>query len=177
MIGQNGKEIPLYLKNDIIGKRFGNVTVLCFDSIKNKRSSWKCKCDCGQICYISRKYLCRDNEKRGSISCGCIPKKGGVKNRQLSDQFAHKFECLMKLKKDVGDCWEWIGHYNNKGIPWCSWNSETMNARRCMYLVTNFLKETKHTIYVTCGNKKCVNPDHLSTEPQPRKRGPYKCKK
>lgn len=173
MKDENGKEIPLYLKNEIIGEKFGNVTVLQFDSIKNKRSFWKCECDCGQICYISRKELCRDNEKRTKISCGCIPKQSSRKNkRNLSDQFLLKFQSLLSKKEDVGECWEWKAAYNNnKKIPWCSWNSQSMSARKCMYLVTNFLTETEHVIYVTCGNHKCVNPDHLSIIPP--KREPY----
>ena len=159
LIDLNGKELPLFLKNDIIGKKFGNVTVLEFDSIKDRRSYWKCLCDCGQICYISRKFLCKDNEKRSSISCGCIPKKPSHKKTSyLSYQFLSKLDSLLKHKKEVGECWEWTGCYSKTGIPWCSWNSISMNARKCMYLVTNFLTETDHIIYNSCGNKKCINP-------------------
>ena len=163
MLDSEGKEIPAYIRKDIIGKKFGKVTVLEFDSIRDRRSYWKCLCDCGGICFISRKVLTRDEEKRTYISCGCIPKKSGrLGSRSLSDQFAVKLESLLKHKKVVGDCWEWTGAYSSVGVPWCSWNSKAMCARRCMYMVINFLTETDNIVYSSCGNKKCINPDHLT---------------
>lgn len=32
---------------DLTGKRFGKLTVIEFAEVRNKRSFWKVKCDCG----------------------------------------------------------------------------------------------------------------------------------
>ncbi len=57
--------------NDITGYRYGKIIVL---GTTNERYSngcikWKCKCDCGNICYSSSSEL-----KRGRKSCGCETK-------------------------------------------------------------------------------------------------------
>lgn len=36
-----------YKKLNLIGKKFGKLTVIDYDGIINKRSSWKCLCECG----------------------------------------------------------------------------------------------------------------------------------
>lgn len=39
---------------DLTGQKFNRLTVLEFDCIKDKRTYWKCKCDCGKIISIRR---------------------------------------------------------------------------------------------------------------------------
>ncbi len=84
-----GKEIEVYATNlkqghtitcgctknrygDIIGKRFGRLTViksLGYDKDK-KATLYDCKCDCGKIKAISRKALLKNKSK--TLSCGCL---------------------------------------------------------------------------------------------------------
>lgn len=52
--------------HDLAGKRFGKLTALEYDIGKRQ---WLCKCDCGNMCYVSANNLTR--KKRGTISCGC----------------------------------------------------------------------------------------------------------
>lgn len=53
---------------DIIGKRFGKLTVLEFDhKDKNRKKYYLCKCDCGNTKVINRNNLVTG----GSKSCGC----------------------------------------------------------------------------------------------------------
>lgn len=52
---------------DLIGKKFGMLTVLEFAYIKNKRAYWKCKCDCGKEKIVSRSNLVNGL----TTSCGC----------------------------------------------------------------------------------------------------------
>lgn len=55
------------LDTSVIGKRYGELTVLEFDKTEKKHSYFWCKCDCGNI--VSKNI---DNVKRGlSQSCGC----------------------------------------------------------------------------------------------------------
>ena len=54
----------------LIGKKFGKLTVIRFDKIKNHKSYWLCICSCG-----NEKSVRRDHLTCGEvISCGCYGK-------------------------------------------------------------------------------------------------------
>lgn len=63
-------------RKNLVGFRFGKLTVLEMMSQRNSRKDivWKCKCDCGNITYNTTSSLTR---KRGTKSCGCY-------NREMS---------------------------------------------------------------------------------------------
>lgn len=80
---RNSKEAQLKAKitrasypQDITGYRFGRLTVIERTNIKSTRKSdngaylWKCKCDCGNICYYSRYALI--SMANPIRSCGCL---------------------------------------------------------------------------------------------------------
>lgn len=59
-------------KLDLLGQRFGRLVVI--DSAPNKKCKggqtktvWKCKCDCGNFCYVTTQEL----RKGDTVSCGC----------------------------------------------------------------------------------------------------------
>ena len=62
---------------DLYGFKVGKLTALeptdqkCGSSIK-----WKCKCECGNICYVSSSHLVSKNP---TMSCGCLRSKGEAK--------------------------------------------------------------------------------------------------
>lgn len=58
---KNGKK-----KKDIINQRFGSLIVL-EPCLNTSPTLWKCICDCGKICYITRNNLVSHN----TTSCGC----------------------------------------------------------------------------------------------------------
>lgn len=67
------------IKN-LVGQKFGRLTVLSFDSVKNESACWMCKCDCGTVKVIRAHCLKTGN----TLSCGCLnserrasPKKHG----------------------------------------------------------------------------------------------------
>jgi hypothetical protein len=67
---------------DLTGKQFGRLTVIKFDSVKNKHSCWLSKCSCGNKKVISGYSFKSGNTK----SCGCLKKE----NRgQLHKNFKH----------------------------------------------------------------------------------------
>ena len=86
----NSKNKNGALPKDITGMKFGRLTAL---EPTDKRSFtsivWKCRCDCGNICYVSRGHL-----KSGNISsCGCI-------KREKADKLeGKKFGRLTVLEK------------------------------------------------------------------------------
>lgn len=58
------------MKTDIIGKKFGRLTVLDeYDKIPNG-TNWKCRCDCGNELFVYRGKLTNGHTQ----SCGCITK-------------------------------------------------------------------------------------------------------
>lgn len=55
---------------DFVGKKFGNLLVLEKTNERSNKGNviWKCKCDCGNECYVSTNHLQTGNTK----SCGCL---------------------------------------------------------------------------------------------------------
>lgn len=56
------------LIKDLSGKRFGRLVVLDLDHILNRKSYWKCKCDCGNETVVLGSNLSKGTTK----SCGCL---------------------------------------------------------------------------------------------------------
>lgn len=58
---------------DIIGKRFGRLTVVCLDKKGNtpRKSMWLCKCDCGNTTSVLGSSLISGNTN----SCGCLSRE------------------------------------------------------------------------------------------------------
>lgn len=59
-------------KIDLVGKRFGNLTILKDSGERSKDGSikWLCQCDCGNTCVVGTYYLRNGNNP----SCGCYKK-------------------------------------------------------------------------------------------------------
>lgn len=84
----------------IIGKRFGDLTVIRFDHMNNRRNScWLCECDCGNTIVLPRKALVSGN----TSSCGC--RKHGP---QREDLVGKQFGRLTVIAFDHAD------RYRNK---------------------------------------------------------------
>ncbi len=61
------------------GKRYGKLTVISFDKIKDNIAYWICKCDCGNYTTVSGKDLRSGNTR----SCGCIKSFREIEIQQL----------------------------------------------------------------------------------------------
>ena len=60
-------------KKDLVGKKFGKLTVLQPTEERYNRSIiWRCKCDCGNIWYSTSTLLVNGKVK----SCGCLKSQG-----------------------------------------------------------------------------------------------------
>lgn len=62
-------------KLNLVGKRFGKLTVLKLASI-NEYTVWECLCDCGRTVNVKGVYLTTGQTK----SCGCLKKEIDQKN-------------------------------------------------------------------------------------------------
>lgn len=83
-------------KQDLIGKRFGKLVVLNLShrSQKDKQLYWKCKCDCGNIKYVSTRNLTTGKTK----SCGCLRQSPGERRIiQLLTEYKLPFEYEYKF--------------------------------------------------------------------------------
>lgn len=68
---------------NIVGKRFGRLVVLeKTDERRRGYVIWKCKCDCGNICFIDS--YCLNNGKTNS--CGCLNSKGEALIKNILDE-------------------------------------------------------------------------------------------
>lgn len=92
---------------DITGKRFGKLTVLekTEKRTSNRSIIWKCKCDCGNICEVSR-----DSLQKGTESCGCLQKErakevGEARGLDLKGQRFGKLVPLELLKNEEKRTW------------------------------------------------------------------------
>lgn len=75
------------IDKEMIGSRFGKLTVLSKDYIKNRKQYWKCKCDCGNIVSVPTGSLRSGNTK----SCGCS-------HYNYEDLLGNKFNMLTPIK-------------------------------------------------------------------------------
>ena len=65
----NSKGLNMKVVN-IIGEKFGRLTVKERVGIKGKSSLWLCQCDCGNY-----KEVTLQNLRQGTKSCGCLTKE------------------------------------------------------------------------------------------------------
>lgn len=92
-------------KENMIGKRFGLLTVIEATNQRDYKQSiiWKCKCDCGNITYANTDIL----NKGQKNSCGCLKiSTGELRIKQLLDlnnisyEREKRFKDLLKYRFD-----------------------------------------------------------------------------
>lgn len=110
-------EIPKNVKN-IIGNKYGKLTVINFSHVEKRHSYWICKCDCGNIKTVIGKYL---TDKRSVHSCGvgpCAPNfKHGHKSKYGTSYTYVSYRCMKNRCYDIdGDGYE---NYGGRGIKVC----------------------------------------------------------
>ena len=78
----------------------------------------------------------------------------------MKQQKIHTITTLKERTIEDGDCWEWTGYCAN-GTPSVSHAGKMISVRR---LFTELLGgKLREGYYVPkCGNKLCVNPDHIA---------------
>ena len=72
------REVQQHLRSvDLIGQRFGRLTVVGFAGFRNRTGVWNCKCDCGNTVEVRTGDLKSGNTK----SCGCLREENRSKIR------------------------------------------------------------------------------------------------
>lgn len=121
-------------KLDLVGKIYGELTVISLDSVKNYRTYWKCQCSCGKLCVIKGKYLTNGDTK----SCGHLL------DLKYTDDFMYstKFGLLTPISKKIKN---WRTYFTCKCdcgniIESVKYNLVSGNTKSCGCL-TKFLPE------------------------------------
>ena len=112
---------------DLIGEKYGRLTVVALDRIANHKSYWKCVCDCGLTVVATGNNLRSGNTK----SCGCLRREAtaelGRENRMHGESHAGRTRlytiwCGMR-QRCTNPNREAYGLYGGKGVKVCEeWN-------------------------------------------------------
>lgn len=88
---------------DMTGEVYGRLTVQSYIG----KSKWQCLCSCGNITIVKRKHLIG---KKGTKSCGCIPKESKPKSYFQFDLTGQIFNRLTVIcfafKKKLANYWK-----------------------------------------------------------------------
>lgn len=95
---------------NLVGNKYGKLTVIAFDKKQGTMAKWLCKCDCGNI-----KSVRGDHLKSGEIrSCGCMAKANPLRQTKL-----YKTWMAMNARCKSNDT-KIKTNYKDKGIAVCS---------------------------------------------------------
>ena len=86
--------------NNLIGQKFGKLTVVKKHNSTKRRVVWECICDCGNVCHVVGGNLVSGNTK----SCGCINScgeteiKSFLSNNGISFEYQKTFDNLYGIQ-------------------------------------------------------------------------------
>ena len=108
---------------DLTGEKFGRLTVLAYDGkSKDRKSLWKCCCDCGN----ERTVMGRHLRSGHTVSCGCYSKDV---NRSIRTTHGNKpkhgksptyASWLCMKNRCENPKWHGFKHYGGRGISVCA---------------------------------------------------------
>lgn len=104
---------------DLVGKRFGRLTVVEYDSCnQHGKSMWNCRCECGNTCLVRGTRLTSGHTK----SCGCYSQditKVRATTHGLSNTRLYNIWRVMRKRCDYENGANYK-HYGAKGIRVCA---------------------------------------------------------
>ena len=107
---------------DITGHKYNALKVLYLTGIRNKRSEWLCRCDCGKFVVVNSHNLRTNHTK----SCGCIISE--ILREDLTGQIINGFRVLQY-------------DYSKNGKPF--WIVECLNCGKKYSVSANHIKKQK----------------------------------
>ena len=96
--------------------------------------------------------------------------KHGIPSRQvLKSEIMDVEDRFLQFvqRGDGGECWEWTGALTTDGYPLFTYGDEQYHAARASYeMATGEELTDSEWLHRDCGNRRCVNPAHLSVVPR-----------
>ena len=93
-------------REEMIGKRFGKLTVLSFEGVRNEKAVFKCRCDCDKEIVVRGIALKSGN----TTSCGCSKKES------MHKKYEDTWSSFIGTKINHLTAIEFIGTKNNNSI-------------------------------------------------------------
>ena len=101
------------IKADLMGNRFGRLTVIAPLPPKNKSTRWLCKCDCGK----EKEVLAVSLTQGRTISCGCYMREKNSKHNGYKSRLYKVWdEMLCRCRPNNGSISK---NYGDRGIRVC----------------------------------------------------------
>ena len=102
-------------RKDLIGQRFGRLTVIEFVPNDKPQSIWKCQCDCGNV----KNFYANNLKGKKVTSCGCNYKKHGLTYKRIYSIWASMKDRCLNPNNTHYDC------YGGRGITVCNeWKND-----------------------------------------------------
>lgn len=93
-------------REEMIGKRFGKLTVLSFEGVRNGSATFKCRCDCGKEIIVKGDSLRSGN----TTSCGCSRKEA------IHKKYEDIWSSFIGTKINYLTAIEFVGTENGRAI-------------------------------------------------------------
>lgn len=110
---------------NILGKRYGRLTVISFVGVRNHLAYWLCECDCGTILEVAGNSLRTGN----TSSCGCLAKELSrerlLKTGESHTRLYNVWSCMLqRCYNPKNDRYRWYGEIGVKVCEeWMDYNS------------------------------------------------------
>lgn len=98
---------------DVIGKKFGRLTVIEYADMDGRHVMVKCKCDCGNY-IVTREYRLISGTTK---SCGCYRKDKLTKHGNRHTKLYHRWCSMRRRCTDSKN--KWYNAYGGRGISVC----------------------------------------------------------
>jgi hypothetical protein len=113
---QGEKQGVKAMNENLIGKRFGYLTVISLNSKDKRGSSWLCRCDCGNEIILGTTRLIGTEKRKPNRSCGCKARKRNGNSVKHSRLYQAWTSMLYRCYKPTHVSYE---RYGAKGVTVC----------------------------------------------------------
>lgn len=157
---------------DLVGQRFGRLTVIERAENNNGTAQWLCKCDCGNTKIVRGTYLRNGNTR----SCGCLQQENRQRSK-LKDLTGQKFGKLTVIERAENDNKgnvQWLCQCecgNKKVVRGSSLKSGNSHSCGCLIIENVKTRMSTHKMAKTrlykiwAGMKqRCINPNTTGFE-------------
>jgi hypothetical protein len=107
---------------NLVGNKYGKLTVIAFAGVRNERTTWKCLCECGNEVVVERNNLRASGHTQ---SCGCYRERRVVEanithGHYLNGKQARLYSIWAGMKRRcLNDHVKTFKYYGARGITIC----------------------------------------------------------